>query len=134
MLPTNKKHMLKVLTWGGGVAALISAASLVRFQPTVAAGIFAGAVLGIFNIYSIVRLVEALAGAATAGPGAGKASKALVSLVHMFKLALILVTLIMLVYLKLINLFGVLVGFTVIIAVNIFAGMDHLKGDADAPE
>ena len=126
--------MTKVLTWGGGLAALLAAVSLVKLPPTVAAGVLAGAALGIFNIYSIVRLVEALAGAATAGPGAGKASKALVSFVHMFKLGLIFVTLILLVYLKLINLFGVLAGFTVVLAVNVFAGMGRLKADAGPQE
>ncbi|MBI5696286.1 MAG: hypothetical protein HZC51_11240 [Nitrospirae bacterium] len=134
MLPTNKKHMMKVLTWGGGVAALLAAASLVKFPVTVASGVVAGAALGIFNVYSIVRLVEALAGAATAGPGAGKASKALVGFVHMFKLGLIFVTLILLVYMKLINLFGVLAGFTVVLAANLFAGMGRLKADAGTPE
>lgn len=134
MLTTNKKHMMKVLTWGGGVAALLAAVSLVKFPVTVASGIVAGAALGIFNVYSIVRLVEALAGAATASPGAGKASKALVGFVHMFKLGLIFLTLILLVYMKAADLFGVLAGFTVILAVNVFAGMGRLKADADLPE
>lgn len=126
--------MLCVLSWGGGVALLLAAVSLVKSPPTVAAGIIAGAALGIFNIYSIVRMVEALAGAASTGQALGRASKALATFVHVFKLGLIFAILVLLVYMKAVNLFGVLAGFTVVLAVNVFSGLGRLKGDADTSE
>jgi len=127
MFLANSKHFKSVAIWGGAISSAAAALSLIKFPPVVAYGIVAGAVLGIFNIWSIVRLVEALAGAAAAGPAPAKASKSLSVSMHVIKLVLIFVALFILVSLKLVNLFALLAGFTVILVVNLFAGLSALR-------
>jgi len=106
---------------------VLGAVSLVKFPPLIAASILTGTAIGLANLYSIVRLVEALTGAAQAGRAAGRAGKAFASVLHVFKLGFILAILLALVYLKLTNLFALLVGFTVVLIVNLLAGFAGLK-------
>lgn len=127
MFRTNRRHLKKVLYGGGGLTALLAAASLVRFSPLVAASILIGGAIGIINIYSIVRVVEALAGAAAAGAAPGRATKVFSVLIHLFKLALIFACLLALALMKKVNLFGVLAGFTAVLAVNLLAGLSGLN-------
>jgi len=131
MTPKNKRHLKRVLYWGGGLSALAAVLSLLKFPPVVAASIMTGAALGIFNLYSIVRLVEVLADVASSGPGSGKAVKVFTGIAHAFKLTAVFGVLFMLVYLKLTNLFALLAGFTVVLAVNVLAGLSGLKDGAE---
>ena len=127
MFLANSKHFKSVAIWGGAISAAAAALSLIKFPPTVAYGIIAGAVLGIFNIWSIVRLVEALAGAAAVGLAPGRAAKSISVVMHMIKLVLVFIILFILVKFNLVNLFALLAGFTVILLVNLFAGLSGLK-------
>lgn len=127
MFLANSKHFKSVAIWGGAISAAGAALSLTIFPPVVAYGIIAGAVLGIFNIWSIVRLVEALAGAAAAGQAPGRAAKSISVIMHVIKLVLVFIILFILVKFKLVDLFALLAGFTVILLVNLFAGLSGLK-------
>ena len=129
MFVANSKHFKSVAIWGGAISAGCAGLSLLKFSPTVAYGIIAGAILGIFNIWSIVRLVEALAGAAATGLAPGRAAKSISVVMHMIKLVLVFVILFILVKFQLVNLFALLAGFTVILLVNLFAGLSGLKED-----
>ncbi len=130
MTPGNRKHFGKLILWGGGLSVLAAAASLLKFPPIVAASILTGAFIGLSNIYSIIKLVEALAGAAAAGQAAGRASRVTATVVHMVKLAVIFAVLLMLVIYKLTNLIALALGFTVILVVNMAAGVRGLGQDA----
>jgi hypothetical protein len=127
MFLANSRHFKAVAIWGGAISAAAAALSLIKFSPVVAYGIIAGAILGIFNIWSIVRLVEALAGAAAAGQAPGRASKSISVVMHVIKLILVFIILFILVKFKLVNLFALLAGFTVILVVNLFVGLSGLK-------
>ncbi len=131
MNPNNKRHLKKVLVWGGGASAALAALSLLKYPPIIAVSILTGAALSLFNLFAIIRLVEALTGIASSGPGSGKAAKFLTGMMHAFKLAGVFVVLFLLAYLKLINLFGLLVGFTLILGFNILTGLSGLKGDGE---
>ena len=131
MFLANSKHFKSVAIWGGVISSAAAALSLIAFPPAerfvIASGIIAGAVLGIFNIWSIVRLVEALAGAAAAGHAPGRAAKSISVVMHMIKLVLVFVILFILVKFKLVDLFALLAGFTVILVVNLFVGLSALR-------
>ena len=129
MTPGNKKHLKKVLIWGGGLSAVAAALSLIKFPPLVAASVIMGACLGIFNIYSIIKLVEALAGAAASGAATGRASRVMSTLMHVVKLALIFAVLLVLVVYKLTNLIALAAGFTVVLVVNMAAGLGGFRED-----
>jgi hypothetical protein len=129
MFVANSKHFKTVTIWGGAISAACAALSLIKFPPTVAYGVIAGAALGLFNIFSIIRLVEALAGAAAVGQAPGRAAKSVSVVMHMIKLILVFVILFLLVKARLVNLFALLAGFTVMLMVNLFAGLSGLKGD-----
>ena len=129
MFTANSRHFKTVAIWGGTISLAGAGLSLIIFPPVVAYGIIAGAVLGLFNIWSIVRLVEALAGAAVAGPAPAKASRSISVAMHVIKLVLVFITLFILVSLKLVNLFALLAGFTVILVVNLFAGLSAMRDD-----
>jgi hypothetical protein len=130
MTPGNRKHLKKVLIWGGGLSALGAALSLLKFPPLVAASVIMGAALGIFNVYSIIKLVEALAGAAVSGPAPGQASRVMSTLMHVVKLVVIFAVLLMLVIYKLTNLIALAAGFTVVLIANMAAGLGGFKEDA----
>jgi hypothetical protein len=127
MLATNKKHLVKVAAWGGGLSVVFAGLSLVKFPPIVAASILTGAALSIFNVYSIVTMVEALAGAAKAGAAAGKWAKVLSTALHLMKFLILLALLLLLVVYKLTNLFALAFGFTVVLFANLSAGLSGLK-------
>ncbi|MHB8173268.1 MAG: hypothetical protein ACYDFU_02255 [Nitrospirota bacterium] len=127
MLPANKRHFKKVALWGGGLSVIFAAASLLKFPPLAAVSILTGAVLSVFNIYSIISLVEALASAALSDKRVRKTAKILSVAVHMVKFLILLALLTVLVVYKLTNLLGLAFGFTVIVVVNIFAGLSGLK-------
>ena len=129
MFHANSKHFKSVAIWGGAISAAGAALSLIKFPPDVAYGIIAGAALGIFNIFSIIRLVEALAGAAAVGQAPGRAAKSVSVVMHVIKLILVFIILFVLVKSRLVNLFALLAGFTVILMVNLFAGLSGLKED-----
>jgi len=129
MFLANSKHFKSVAIWGGVISSAAASLSLIKFPPVVAYGIIAGAILGLFNIWSIVRLVEALAGAAAAGQAPGRAAKSISVVMHMIKLILVFIILFILVKFQLVNLFALLAGFTVILVVNLFAGLSGLKED-----
>ena len=127
MIATNKKHLVKVALWGGGLSVIFAALSLIKFPPVIAASILTGAVLSIFNVYSIVTMVEALAGAAVADKSAGKAAKILSTILHLVKFLILLALLFLLVVYKLTNLFALAFGFTVVLFANLSAGLSGLK-------
>ncbi|HLB25916.1 MAG TPA: ATP synthase subunit I [Nitrospirota bacterium] len=128
MLPSNRRHLVRVLIWGGAAALLLAGLSLLKYPPLMAFSIAAGAAISFFNIYSIVMLVESLAGAAASG--AGRGAKALTTIAHVIKLALIFAVLLLLVLSRLVNLFGFLAGFTVVLIANLLYGLASFKGDA----
>ena len=123
----NRKHLLKVAIWGGAASAAAGGVTLLKYPPIIAFSIVAGAAIGVFNIYSIVRLVEALAGAASEGKASGKAAKAISTVLHLLKLGIIFGLLFFLVMNKMVNLFALLAGFTVVLLANLFAGLSGLK-------
>jgi hypothetical protein len=127
MLATNKKHLVKVAAWGGGLSVVFAALSLVKFPPIVAASILTGAALSIFNVYSIVTMVEALAGAAAAGAAAGKWAKVLSTVLHLMKFLILLALLLLLVVYRLTNLFALAFGFTIVLFANLSAGLSGLR-------
>jgi hypothetical protein len=127
MIASNKKHLIKVAIWGGGLSAVFAALSLLKFPPIVAASILTGAALSIFNVYSIVTMVEALAGAATAGAAAGKWAKVLSTALHLMKFLILLALLLVLVVYRLTNLFALAFGFTVVLFANLSAGLSGLR-------
>jgi hypothetical protein len=127
MIATNKKHLVKVAAWGGGLSVIFAALSLAKFPPIVAASILTGAALSIFNVYSIVTMVEAMAGAAAAGAAAGKSAKIISTILHMMKFLILLALLLLLVVYKLTNLFALAFGFTVVLFANLSAGLSGLR-------
>ena len=126
----NRKHLLKVALWGGAISAAAAGATLLKYPPIISFSIMAGAAIGVFNIYSIVRLVEALAGAASEGKTTGKAAKTISTLLHILKLGIIFALLFFLVMNKMVNLFALLAGFTVVLLANLLAGFSGLKEKA----
>ncbi len=126
MLPRNKRHLKKAGAWGGGAAAALAALSLVKYPPPVAAGILAGAAIGVLNLLAIIRLVEVMAGLAGAGP---KAVKVFTVTAHAFKLAALFGVLFLLVYLRLTNLLALLAGFTLVLAANVLTGLSTINAD-----
>lgn len=135
MLPGNASHFKRMTIYGGASALAVAALCIPLFGVLGASSVLAGAALGIANTYSVIRLVEALAGFAkspTEKPG--QLPKILTLLVHMFKIAIIFVLLFTLVAARLVDLRGLLVGFTVAVACNIFAGMKGIKDEEETIE
>jgi len=87
------------------------------------ASILAGGILGFLNVKGLAWGVEGLL-------GSHKATGRMIFF-SMFRLFLLFMILSLLVYLRLVNIFGVLLGFTVIFALVIIEGLRYAK---DQPE
>ena len=132
MLPENRKHIVNVTLWGGGLSAAAAGACLFAFSPLVASSVVLGAALSIANVYSIVLVVEALTAAAKAGNMPTGTGKAVAGFMHALKLLLITALLVTLVVMKLVNPFGLLAGFTFVLVAHVLTGMKRMAGGTDA--
>ncbi len=81
--------------------------------------ILAGGILGLANIKGLAWGVEGLL-------GSHKANAKMV-IFSMFRLLMLCIIISMLVYLKLVNIFGILIGFTVIFTLLIIEGLKYAK-------
>ncbi len=93
-------------------AAVVSAFLNYEKMP---AGIIIGGLLGVLNLRGLVRTVEGFVGSQRAG--------AVVVFSSMFRLFALFAAIFILMYLKLVNVFGMLFGFTVVFALILFEGM-----------
>jgi hypothetical protein len=82
--------------------------------------IIIGGILGLLNIKALAWSVQGLL-------GSHKASAKMLFF-SQFRLVMLFLVLTMLVYLKLVNIFGILAGFTVVFSMVIIVGLKHSKG------
>ncbi len=78
-------------------------------------GIIAGGIFGILNLRGLVKSVEGFIGA--------EGLTARILFLSMFRLLLLFSALTVLIWLKLVNVFGLLFGFTVVFALILFEGL-----------
>lgn len=131
MLPENRKHIVSVMLWGGGLSAATAVACLFAFSPIIAFSVVLGAALSVANVYSIVLVVEALTVSAKAGNMPTGTGKAVAGFIHALKLLLVTALLVTLVVMRLVNPFGLLAGFTFVLAAHVLTGMKRMAGDTD---
>lgn len=85
------------------------------------AGILAGGILALLNIKGLAWGVEGLIGSDRA---AGK-----MLFLSQFRLVMLFMAIIVLVYLRIVNVFGLLVGMTVVFALVLIEGYKHAKNE-----
>jgi hypothetical protein len=110
-------------------AGVLAAAALsaVAGDRRLTAGIVAGGLLGYFNIKGLAWGVHGLL-------GSGKATGRLIFF-SMFRLFLLFAALAVLVYLKAVNVFGLLIGFTIVFTALLIEGLKNARQSRpDIPE
>ena len=88
--------------------------------------ILVGGVLGILNIRALARGVQGVLGS--------QKSSAKMLFFSQFRLVMLFLILAVLLYLKVVNIFGILAGFTVVFTMVIIEGLKHAKKSEDQEE
>ncbi|MBI5640098.1 MAG: hypothetical protein HZA17_06725 [Nitrospirae bacterium] len=102
------------------ILLLLAAVSVFIEWKKLPAGVLIGGILGLANIRGLAWGVEGLL-------GSGKATARMIFF-SVFRLTILLVTISLLVYLRLVNIFGILGGLTVVFLMVIFEGLRYAKG------
>jgi hypothetical protein len=121
MLKQNSRHLGRVALYGGILTALVAVAGYFGVSGKFALSVLAGGALSLANIYSIILMVETIVGAALES-GASGPSKGIATVMHLLKLGAILIILAALVITRIVDVIGLMAGFTGVLLAHGAAG------------